>query len=137
MRIDLLGNDFTWRAVTDRGVVIFERHVKRNYIHVRDVVKGFEHAIANFSLMKGQAYNLGLSSANLSKLELCAAIKKQVSSFTYLEAPIGEDPDKRDYVVSNAKLEATGWRPDYSLDASISELIRGYRMLRNSRYANV
>ena len=137
MRIDLLVNDFTWRAVTDRAVVIFEGHFKRNYIHVRDVVKGFEHAIANFSLMKGQAYNLGLSSANLSKLELCAAIKKQVSSFTYLEAPIGEDPDKRDYVVSNAKLEATGWRPDYSLDASISELIRGYRMLRNSRYANV
>ncbi len=137
MRIDLLVNDFTWRAVTDRAVVIFEGHFKRNYIHVRDVVKGFEHAIANFSLMKGQAYNLGLSSANLSKLELCAAIKKQVPSFTYLEAPIGEDPDKRDYIVSNAKLEATGWRPDYSLDASISELIRGYRMLRNSRYANV
>jgi nucleoside-diphosphate-sugar epimerase len=137
MRIDLLVNDFTWRAVTDRAVVIFEGHFKRNYIHVRDVAKGFEHAIANFSSMKGEAYNLGLSSANLSKLELCATIKKQVPAFNYLEAQIGEDPDKRDYIVSNEKLEATGWRPDFSLEASISELILGYRMLRNSRYANV
>lgn len=137
MRIDLLVNDFTWRAVTDRAVVIFEGHFKRNYIHIRDVVKGFEHAIANHGRMKGQAYNLGLSTANLSKLELCAVIKEQVPAFTYLEAPIGEDPDKRDYIVSNDKLEATGWRPDWSLQASIGELIRGYRMIRNSRYANV
>ncbi len=137
MRIDLLVNDFTWRAVTDRAVVIFEGHFKRNYIHVRDVVKGFEHAIANHGRMKGNAYNLGLSSANLSKLELCAIIKEQVPAFNYLEAPIGEDPDKRDYIVSNDKLEATGWQPDWSLQASIAELIRGYRMLRNSRYANV
>jgi nucleoside-diphosphate-sugar epimerase len=137
MRIDLLVNDFTWRAVTDRAVVIFEGHFKRNYIHIRDVTKGFEHALENFGRMKGEAYNLGLSSANLSKLELCEKIREQVPNFTFLEAPIGEDPDKRDYIVSNEKLEATGWRPDWSLEASISELIRGYRMLRNSRYANV
>ena len=137
MRIDLLVNDFTWRAVTDRAVVIFEGHFKRNYIHIRDVVKGFEHAIANFDSMRGQAYNVGLSEANLSKLELCAVIKKQVPGFVFLEAPIGEDPDKRDYIVSNEKIERTGWRPDWSLDAGIAELIRGYRMLRNSRYANV
>jgi nucleoside-diphosphate-sugar epimerase len=137
MRIDLLVNDFTWRAVTDRAVVIFEGHFKRNYIHVRDVSKGFTHAVENFSRMKGQAYNLGLTSANLSKLELCEKIKDQVPNFTYLEAAIGEDPDKRDYIVSNAKLEATGWYPDWSLEASIGELIRGYRMLRNSRYGNV
>jgi nucleoside-diphosphate-sugar epimerase len=137
MRIDLLVNDFTWRAVKDRAVVIFEGHFKRNYIHVRDVVKGFEHAIANHDRMKGQAYNLGLSSANLSKLELCARIKQQVANFVYLESAIGEDPDKRDYIVSNDKLEATGWAPDWTLDAGIGELIRGYRMLRNSRYANV
>lgn len=137
MRIDLLVNDFTWRAVTDRAVVIFEGHFKRNYIHIRDVVKGFEHAIANFDSMRGQAYNLGLSTANLSKLELCARIKEQVPNFVYLEAPIGEDPDKRDYIVSNEKLEATGWSPDWTLDAGIAELIRGYRMIRNSRYANV
>jgi nucleoside-diphosphate-sugar epimerase len=137
MRIDLLVNDFTWRAVTDRAVVIFEGHFKRNYIHIRDVVKAFEHAIANFDRMHGQAHNVGLSDANLSKLELCAAIKRQVPSFVYLEAPIGEDPDKRDYIVSNEKIERTGWSPDWSLEAGIAELIRGYRMLRNSRYANV
>jgi len=137
MRIDLLVNDFTWRAVTDRAVVIFEGHFKRNYIHIRDVVKGFEHAIANFSAMRGEAYNLGLSEANLSKLELCAKIREHVPNFVFLEAPIGEDPDKRDYIVSNDKLEATGWRPDWSLDRGIRELLRGYRMLRNSRYANV
>jgi nucleoside-diphosphate-sugar epimerase len=137
MRIDLLVNDFTWRAVTDRAVVIFEGHFKRNYIHIRDVVKGFEHAIANFDSMRGQAYNLGLSDANLSKLELCAVIQKQVPGFVFLEAPIGEDPDKRDYIVSNEKIERTGWKPDWPLEAGIAELIRGYRMLRNSRYANV
>lgn len=137
MRIDLLVNDFTWRAVTDRAVVIFEGHFKRNYIHVRDVVKGFEHALANFDAMRGQPYNLGLSSANLSKLELCERIRTHVPQFVYLEAPIGEDPDKRDYIVSNEKLERTGWMPDWSLDDGIGELIRGYRMIRNSRYANV
>lgn len=137
MRLDLLVNDFTWRAVTDRALVVFEGHFKRNYIHIRDVVKGFEHVLANPDPMRGQAYNLGLSSANLSKLELCARIKLQLPSFTYMEAPIGEDPDKRNYIVSNDKLERTGWAPDWTLDAGISELISGYRMLRNSRYANV
>lgn len=137
MRIDLLVNDFTWRAVTDRAVVIFEGHFKRNFIHIRDVVKGFEHAIANFDTMRGQAYNLGLSSANLSKIELCARIKQQLPDFVYVEAPIGEDPAKRDYIVSNEKLERAGWAPDWTLDAGVAELIRGYRMIRNSRYANV
>jgi nucleoside-diphosphate-sugar epimerase len=136
MRIDLLVNDFTWRAVTDRAVVIFEGHFKRNYIHLRDVVKGFLHGIDNFDRMKGQAYNLGLSSANLSKLELCSKIREHVPNFVFLEAPIGEDPDKRDYIVSNAKLEAVGWSPGWDLDRGM-ELLKGYKMLRNSRYANV
>jgi nucleoside-diphosphate-sugar epimerase len=137
MRIDLLVNDFTWRAVTDRAVVIFEGHFKRNYIHIRDVVKGFLHGVENYETMGGQAFNLGLSSANLSKLELCAAIKAFVPGFVYLEAPIGEDPDKRDYIVSNEKLENTGWSPDWPLERGIPELIRGYRTLRNARYSNV
>jgi nucleoside-diphosphate-sugar epimerase len=137
MRIDLLVNDFVWRAVTDHAVVLFESHFKRNYIHIRDVVGAFLHGIANQERMKGQAYNVGLSDANLSKAELCERIKKQIPNFVYLEAPIGEDPDKRDYIVSNEKLEATGWRPEWPLDAGIGELIKGYRMLRNSRYANV
>lgn len=137
MRIDLLVNDFTWRAVTDRAVVLFESHFKRNFIHVRDVVKGFVHGMENYESMRGEAYNLGLSSANLSKWELCDKIKEYVPAFVYIEAPIGEDPDKRDYVVSNAKLESTGWTPDWTLDRGIPELIRGYKTLRNSRYANV
>ncbi len=137
MRIDLLVNDFTYRAVKDRAVVIFEGHFKRNYIHIRDVTKGFLHAIENFDRMRGEPYNLGLSTANLSKIELCARIKSQLPMFIYVEAPIGEDPDKRDYIVSNEKLEATGWRPDWDLDRGIAELIRGYTMLRNARFSNV
>ncbi|OYQ31572.1 hypothetical protein CHU95_20740 [Niveispirillum lacus] len=137
MRIDLLVNDFTYRAVRDRAVVIFEGHFKRNYIHIRDVAKGFMHGMNQFEAMNGEVYNMGLSDANLSKLELCAKIKEQVPAFAYLEAPVGEDPDKRDYIVSNAKLEATGWRPAHSLEMGIQELIKGYRMIRNEIYSNV
>ena len=137
MRLDLLVNDFTYRAVTDRAVVIFEGHAKRNYIHVRDVTKAFIHAIDNFEEMNGEPYNVGLSSANLSKLELCDKIREFVPGFVSLTAPIGEDPDKRDYIVSNEKLEKTGWMPDYSIDLGIQELVRGYRMIRNGRYSNV
>jgi nucleoside-diphosphate-sugar epimerase len=137
MRIDLLVNDFTHRAVTDRAVLIFEGHFKRNYIHIQDVANTFMHAIEHYSAMRGQPYNVGLSTANLSKLELCERIKQQLPNFVYLEAPIGEDPDKRDYIVSNEKLEKTGWAPQWSLERGIAELIRGYTMLRNSRFANV
>ncbi|HTW72095.1 MAG TPA: NAD(P)-dependent oxidoreductase [Acetobacteraceae bacterium] len=137
MRLDLLVNDFTWRAVNDRAVVVFEGHFRRNYIHVRDVVKAFIHAMDNYELMRRQPYNVGLTEANLTKLQLCERIARQVPGFVYLEAPIGEDPDKRDYVVSNEKLEGTGWRPDFGLDAGIQELIKGFRMLRNARFANV
>ncbi len=86
MRLDLLVNDFTHRAVTDRALLVFEGHFKRNYIHIRDVAKGFIHAIDNYDRMRGEAYNLGLSSANLSKLELCARIKAHVPNFVYVEA---------------------------------------------------
>ena len=137
MRIDLLVNDFVHRAVTDRFVVLFEAHFKRNYIHVRDVARAFLHAIDNFEAMKGGPYNVGLSDANLSKAELCERIKAQLPNFIYLEAPVGEDPDKRDYIVSNAKIEGTGYKPAYSLDDGIRELIKGYRMIRNSVYGNV
>ncbi|MFT3975880.1 MAG: SDR family oxidoreductase [Sphingomonas bacterium] len=137
MRLDLLVNDFTYRAVNDRAVVIFEGEAKRNYIHVRDVAKAFIHAIDNYEAMNGEPYNVGLSSANLSKLELCDRIREYVPGFVSLTAPIGEDPDKRDYIVSNEKIEKTGWLPDHTLDMGIQELIRGYRMLRNGRYSNV
>jgi nucleoside-diphosphate-sugar epimerase len=137
MRIDLLVNDFVYRAVNDRTVTVFEGHAQRNYIHVRDVARAFMHAIEQFERMNGQAYNVGLSDANLSKLELCAKIADHVPGFVFLEAPLGEDPDKRDYNVSNAKIEATGFMPSHSLDAGIQELIKGYAIIRNARYGNV
>ena len=137
MRIDLLVNDFVYRAVTDRAVVLFEPHFKRNFIHVRDVARVFIHGIRNFESLKDQPYNVGLSDANLSKLELCQKIKEHIPAFVFLDAPLGEDPDKRDYIVSNEKIERSGFQPSYSLDDGIRELIKGYRMLRNSRYSNV
>jgi nucleoside-diphosphate-sugar epimerase len=137
MRLDLLVNDFTYRAVTDRFLVLFEAHFKRNYIHVRDVAKAFMHCLANFGSMKNEPYNVGLSDANLSKWELCAEIKKQVPDFYFVEAEVGEDPDKRNYIVSNDKIEATGYKPDFSLQRGISELIKGYQVIRRNQYANV
>lgn len=137
MRIDLLVNDFTYRAVYDRFVVLFESSFKRNYVHVRDVSRVFQHAIENFDKMKGQIYNVGLSEANVSKRELCEHIQKQVPDFVFLDAPVGKDPDQRNYIVSNAKIEATGFKPMYSLDAGISDLVKGYTMIKNTRYGNV
>jgi len=137
MRVDLLVNDFVYRAVHDRAVLIFEGHFKRNYIHIRDVARAFLHAIANFSSMKGKPYNVGLEEANLSKLELCAKIKEHLSQFTYVEAPIGEDPDKRDYIVSNQRILGTGFRTEWELDRGIQELIKAFTILRQSKYANV
>lgn len=137
MRIDLLVNDFVYRAVNDRAVLIFEGHFKRNYIHIRDVARVFLFALEHFDAMKGCPYNVGLEEANLSKLELCAAIQKHIPGFVFVEAPIGEDPDKRDYIVSNQRLLATGFRTEWDLDRGIRELMKGYTILRNARYGNV
>ncbi len=137
MRLDLLVNDFTYRAVTDRFVVLFEAHFKRNYIHVRDVARAFLHALRNFDAMRGEAYNVGLSDANLTKRELCEEIRRHVPDFTIVEAPVGEDPDKRDYIVSNEKIERTGFRPCVSLAEGIAELIKGYQVVRRNQYGNV
>jgi nucleoside-diphosphate-sugar epimerase len=137
MRVDLLVNDFVYRAVNDRFVVLFESSFKRNYIHVRDVSRAFRHGLANFERMKGQIYNVGLSEANVSKKELCEAIQERVPQFVFLEAPVGKDPDQRNYIVSNAKIEATGYRPAHSLDAGIVDLLKGYTMIKNSVYGNV
>jgi nucleoside-diphosphate-sugar epimerase len=137
MRLDLLVNDFTYRAVTDRFLVLFEAHFKRNYIHIRDVARAFIHCLNNFDLMKNEPYNVGLSEANLSKLELCQEIKKQVPDFYFVEASIGKDPDKRNYIVSNEKIEKTGFRPDVSLQEGIAELIKGYQIIRKNQFSNV
>jgi nucleoside-diphosphate-sugar epimerase len=137
MRLDLLVNDFVHRAVTDRAVVVFEGHFKRNYIHIRDVASAFLHVMRNFESMKNRPYNVGLSEANLSKLELCAIIQRMVPNFVYVEAPIGEDPDKRDYIVSNERIEATGYKPQVTLEMGICELKKAFEILRARRYSNV
>ena len=132
-----LVNDFTYRAVFDKFIILFESHFKRNYVHIRDVVKVFIHCFENFSKMKNESYNVGLSSCNISKLELCQEIKKQIPNFYFVESAIGEDPDKRDYIVSNAKIEKTGFKPGFSLSMGITELIKGYQILRNNKYSNI
>ena len=137
MRLDLLVNDFVYRAVNDRFVVLFEAHFKRNYIHVRDVTRAFLHGMKNFEKMTGQIYNVGLSEANISKYELCQAIQKRVPDFVFMEAPLGKDPDQRNYIVSNEKIEATGFQPEFDLDRGIQELLQGYRMIKNSIYGNI
>jgi len=137
MRIDLLVNDFTYRAVFDGTIVLFESHFRRNYIHVRDVTRAFLHGLNNFEKMRGEAYNVGLSDANLSKKQLAEKIKEHIPSFAIIEAEVGEDPDKRDYIVSNEKIEKTGYQPAYSLDMGIKELIKGYTMIKNTKYTNI
>jgi nucleoside-diphosphate-sugar epimerase len=137
MRLDLLVNDFTYRAVFDHFVILFESHFKRNYVHVRDVAKAFMHAIDNFDKMKDQPYNVGLTEANLSKWELCEEIKKQIPDFYFVEAQVGKDPDQRNYIVSNAKIETTGWKPDVSIQGGIEELIKCYRIVKRNQYANI
>ncbi len=137
MRMDLLVNDFTYRAHRDSFIILFEEHFRRNYVHIRDVVKAFIFGIDNYNKMKGEPYNVGLSSANLTKRQLCEKIKEYVPEFYIHSASIGDDPDKRDYLVSNEKIETLGWKPDYSLDDGIKELIKGYKIIKPNIFANV
>lgn len=137
MRLDLLVNDFTYRAVNDGFLVLFESHFKRNYIHIIDIARVFLHGIANHKSMVGEIYNVGLSDANVSKWELCEIISKQVENFYFVEAEVGVDPDQRNYIVSNEKIEKTGFVPNVSLDLGITELVKGYKMLNNRRFGNV
>ena len=137
MRLDLLVNDFTYRAFYDRFLVLFEAHFKRNYLHVRDAARAFIHGLKNFEVMKEEPYNVGLSQANLSKAQLCEEIKKHLPDFYFSEAEIGEDVDKRDYLVSNEKIEATGFKTEYSLSFGIQELIKGFQIIKKSDYANI
>lgn len=136
MRLDLLVNDFTYKAVKDKKIKLFEGHFKRNFVHVRDIAKAFLHVLNHFERLKNEPYNVGLSEANLSKLELCQEIKKQVPGFEITEDKHGKDPDKRDYIVSNEKIEKTGFKCDVSLSEGIKELIKLYRAedLKKSPY---
>jgi len=136
MRLDLLVNDFVYRAVNDKAIVLFESHFKRNYLHVRDAARAFQFGIEHFDSMAGQAYNVGLSEANLSKRELCQKIQQQVPGFVFLDSEFGADPDKRDYIVSNAKIEAAGFKPSRSLEDGIAELVKAAIILKRTPYGN-
>jgi nucleoside-diphosphate-sugar epimerase len=137
MRLDLLVNHFVHAAVTDGYITIFEKDFKRNYVHIRDVADCFVHCVAHATAMVGRPYNVGLDSANLSKEELALKIKEHVPGFYLHFAPLGVDPDKRNYVVSNQRLREAGFSARRSLDDGIRELLKGYRMLGRGAHANV
>ena len=137
MRTDLLVNDFVLQALRDNVLVLFEEHFHRNFIHVRDVARAFLFGIENFDNMKGEPYNVGLSSANLTKRDLAEKIKEHVSALYIHSAEIGKDPDQRDYLVSNDKIEMLGWKAEYNLDDGIQELIKGYKIIRPNLFSNV
>jgi len=129
MRTDLLVNDFTYKAITDKYIVVFEKNFKRNFIHIEDVANAFLFMLHNYDEYKGEVFNVGLSDSNLNKQQLLEKIKKQVPKFAIVYDDYYEDPDKRDYIVSNAKIEATGWKPTWSLDEGIEQLIEAYQMI--------
>ena len=135
-RLDLLVNDFTYRAYFDKTVVLFEADFKRNYLHIDDAADGFRFAINNPSLA-GNCFNLGYSEANLSKRELCKEIKKVIPDFVYLVSEIGTDIDKRNYVVSNDKIENAGFKAKRSLSQGIKELVKALPLLKRTQFANI
>lgn len=137
MRLDLLVNDFVFKAVTDGYLVIFEKDFKRNYIHIRDVADCFIYCIENADKMTGHPYNVGLDEANLSKEELALKIKEYVPNLYIHFSEVGSDPDKRNYIVSNKRLKDAGFEPRRSLEGGIKELIKGYQMIRRSQYKNI
>lgn len=137
MRLDLLVNDFVYRAVKDKFIVLYESHFKRNFVHIVDVVRAFDHCLENFSSMKGETFNVGLEEANLSKYELCLEIKKLIPDFNIFDAKIGEDPDKRNYIVSNQKIIKSGFNTQISLAEGINELVNGYKMINQNNLGNV
>ena len=129
MRTDLLVNDFTYKAITDKYIVVFEKTFKRNFIHIEDVANAFLFMLENYDTYKGEIFNVGLSEANLSKQELLEKIQTHVKDFAVVYDDYYEDPDKRDYIVSNKKIEATGWKPEWGLDRGIKQLIMAYQMI--------
>jgi nucleoside-diphosphate-sugar epimerase len=137
MRLDLLVNNFTFRALTDRFVIVFEGHFKRNYIHISDVVQAFNLAINHNDKFRGEIFNVGLSNANISKIELCQEIKKVIKDFVFQEADLGSDPDKRNYIVSNKKIESIGFVPTTTLQEGIVELAKGLQMFNHRPFTNI
>ena len=140
MRQDLLVNDFVYKGLVDGYLVLFEAHFKRNYIHVQDIAQTFEFMIRNYDKCKGQAFNVGLSTANLSKLELAEKIKEHLPNLVIKQDEFKEDFDKRNYIVSNDKIEQLGWRPLYDLDYGITQLIEAYQLIlthNNRNFTNL
>lgn len=136
MRLDLLVNHFTYAAVTDGYLVLFEAHFKRNYVHIRDVADCFLHCLEHEE-MAGRPYNVGLDDANLSKEELAYKVKDQVPELVVVSSDIRSDPDKRNYIVSNRRLFEAGFRARRTLEEGIAELRKGYRMFGRSPMKNV
>ena len=136
MRVDLLVNDFVFRALYEKFIVLFEHNFNRNYIHVRDVSRAFTYAVNNSTKMNNNIFNVGLSDANLTKLELCEKIKKYLK-FKIIIDEIEKDPDQRNYIVSNQKIEEKGFKPIYSIDDGIEELLKGYTSFKFRKYSNI
>lgn len=140
MRLDLLINDFTYKAVNDGYIVLFESSFQRNFIHVQDVANAFVFAIDNYKSMEGDVFNTGLTSGNMSKMELCEKIKGYIPKFIIHQEEFATDPDERNYIVSNAKLEGLGWECEFTVDDGIRELIKAYKMIthdNNRKYTNL
>jgi nucleoside-diphosphate-sugar epimerase len=137
MRLDLLVNNFAYRAISDGFVIVFEGHFKRNYVHVLDVIQAFNLALGNEKDFKGEIFNVGLSEANISKIELCREIQSIIPAFTYMEAALGKDPDQRNYVVSNQKIERLGFKPTVTLRSGLEELIKGLKMFNQKPFSNI
>ena len=133
-RVDLLVNFFVYNAIFEKKLVLFEPEFRRNYIHVRDIVNTFLFAIDNFISVKDNIYNVGLSSANLTKIELCKKIKEHIKEFNFEISHEGTDPDKRDYFVSNKKIESLGWKPKVNLDDGIKELTQVYKLINKQDF---
>jgi nucleoside-diphosphate-sugar epimerase len=128
MRTDLMVNNFIYSGLKNKKLNIFEPQFRRNFIHVKDVVNAFIFAIENFKKMRGNVYNLGLSTANLTKLQLAKEIKKNIKELKIYRNFKKSDPDKRDYFVSNRKIERLGFRTKFSLQDGIMELIKVFRL---------
>jgi nucleoside-diphosphate-sugar epimerase len=140
MRMDLLVNDFVYKALTDGYLVLFESHFIRNYVHIRDVANTFLFMIENYKACNNNAFNVGLTSANCTKLELVQTIQKYVPDLVIVENNFKQDFDQRNYMVSNEKLESKGWKPEFSLEDGIQELIKGYQLIKkynNKNFTNL
>ena len=140
MRTDLLVNDFVYKSIVDGYLVLFQSHYKRNYIHVRDIAYTFLFCIDNYERLNNNVFNVGLSDANLSKMELAEEIKLVVPDLVIVENEFSSDFDNRNYIVSNDKLESFGWKPQYTIEDGIEELSDAYKMIikhNNRNFTNL